>query len=165
VKRQALGYFIGWQAAAFSLGAAAIHFAEISPHIEEYWLFGVFFFVIAWFQAVSAIGIVARPNRRLALVTASVNLVVITIWIWSRTAGLPIGPHSGEPETIGAADVLSTVLEALLVAWTIGLLLRRVASRGAPRELGILATMIVWAGVVAATAIVFFTGTGAAMAH
>ena len=165
MKKPALGYFIGWQAAAFSLGAAAIHFAEISPHIEEYWLFGAFFFVTAWFQTASAVGVVVRPNRRLALVIAAVNLVVIAIWIWSRTAGLPIGPDAGEPETIGAADVLSTVLEALLVACTVGLLLRRVAAYGTPRGLGILATMIVWVGVVAATALLFFTGTGAPMAH
>ncbi|MGH2679595.1 MAG: hypothetical protein ACRDG8_03800, partial [Actinomycetota bacterium] len=48
-----LGYFLGWQAAALSAGAAAIHFAVISTHFEEYWVFGAFFFVVAWFQAVS----------------------------------------------------------------------------------------------------------------
>lgn len=160
-----LGYFLGWQAAAFSAGAAAIHFAEISPHIEEYWLFGAFFFIVAWFQAATTIVLVARPNRRLMLSVAEVNLVVIAIWVWSRTAGLPIGPEAGEPETIGAADVLSTVLEALLVGWVVAVLLRRIASREAPLVLGILTTAIVWAGVMGATALVFFAGTGEAMAH
>jgi hypothetical protein len=40
-----------WQLAAASLGAAAIHFAVIVPHFNEYTAFGVFFLVVAWFQA------------------------------------------------------------------------------------------------------------------
>lgn len=160
-----LGYFLGWQVAAFSAGAAAVHFAEISPHIEEWWLFGAFFFVVAWFQASSAVAIVARPNRPLLFLAAVLNLVVIAVWIWSRTAGLPIGPEAGEPETIGAADLLATVLEALLVAWAIAMLSRRISSATSSRSFGILPAAIVWAGVVAATTLVFFTGTGDAAAH
>jgi hypothetical protein len=162
--RYSLGYFLGWQAAAFSAGAAAIHFAEISPHIEEYWLFGAFFFIVAWFQAATVIALVARPSPRLMLLIAVVNLVVIAIWVWSRTAGLPIGPEAGQPEAVGAADVLSTVLEALLVGWVLALLLQGIAARGASRGLGVLTTAIVWAGIVGATALVFFTGPGT-MAH
>jgi hypothetical protein len=160
-----LGHFLGWQAAALSAGAAAIHFAVISTHFEEYWVFGAFFLVVAWFQAVTALAIVARPNRRLLIMTAVVNLAVIAIWIWSRTAGLPVGPEAGEPEAIGAADVLSTVLEALLVVWAVALLQQRIASRGTQRGLSVATTMVVWAGVVGATALVFLTGSGEAMAH
>lgn len=158
-----LGHFLGWQSAAFSAGAAAIHFAVISPHMEEYRPFGVFF-VVAWFQALAAVAIVARPHRRLLIFAIAINLLVIGIWIWSRTAGLPIGPQAGEPEAIGAADLLSTVLEALLVTWALALL-QPIASRGAPRGFGILATAFVWAGVVGATALVFFTETGDAVPH
>ncbi len=34
--------------AALSVGAAAIHFAVIFEHFDEYVLYGVFFLVIAW---------------------------------------------------------------------------------------------------------------------
>ena len=49
-----------------SLGAAAIHFAVIGEHIAEYALFGVFFALIGWFEALWAIAYVMRPTRRLA---------------------------------------------------------------------------------------------------
>jgi hypothetical protein len=160
-----LGRFLAWQAAAFSTGAASIHFSVISPHIEEWWLFGAFFLTVAWFQAATAVAIVASPNRRLVILAVAVNLLVIVIWLWSRTSGLPIGPEPGEPEAIGAPDVLSTVLEALLVAWAIAMLLTRVASRRASLGLGVLATAIVWTGVVGTTALVFFTETGEAAPH
>lgn len=160
-----LGSFLGWQAAAFSTGAAAIHFSVITPHIEEWWLFGTFFFSVAWFQAISAVAMVTHPNRRLVVAVAVVNAVVIAIWIWSRTAGLPIGPEAGEPEVVGAPDVLSTVLEALIVAWVTAMLSRRIRSAPSSRDAGILTTAIVYAAVVAATALVFFTGTAEAMPH
>jgi hypothetical protein len=160
---EGLGFFLGWQVAAFSAGAAAIHFAVISEHFEEYWFFGAFFLVVAWSQAVSSIAIVARPGRRVLLAIAVVNAVVILIWIWSRTAGLPIGPEAGEPEAVGAPDVLSTVFEALLLAWALGKLSPRIVSKAASRGLGILTTAVVWACVVAATALVFFSETGEAM--
>jgi hypothetical protein len=153
-----LSSFLRWQVAAFSAGAAAIHFAEISTHVEEYWVFGAFFFAVAWFQAASAVTIVARPDRRLVALVVIVNVITIGIWIWSRTAGLPIGPEAGEPEALGAAEVLATVLEALLVAWVLAVRAPAIRSRIALGRLGALATAIVWGAVVGMTAIVFFTG-------
>ena len=47
-----------------------------------------------------------------------VNAVVVGIWVWSRTVGLPIGPKPGTPEQIGAADSISTGLEAVIDVWT-----------------------------------------------
>ena len=38
--------------AALSVGAAAIHFAVIFEHFDEYSLYGVFFLVLAWAQLV-----------------------------------------------------------------------------------------------------------------
>ena len=99
---QTIGNLLAWQAVAFSAGAAAIHFALVSEHFEEYVVSGVFFFAVAWFQAASAVAVVARSERRLLLAIAVVNVVVIVIWVWSRTAGLPIGPEAGEPEAVGA---------------------------------------------------------------
>jgi EamA domain-containing membrane protein RarD len=126
---------------------------------------GAFCFAVAWFQAVSAIAIVARPNRRLLLLAVAVNLVVVGIWVWSRTTGLPIGPEAGEREAIGEADVLSSVLEAVLVAWAVGMLVRQVASREVSLGLAVRTTAIVWAGVVGTTALVFFTEAGESMPH
>ena len=37
-----------------------------------------------------------------------VNLGAGVVWLWSRCWGLPIGPEPGVPETVGAADLIST---------------------------------------------------------
>ena len=40
--------------AALSVGAAAIHFAVVFEHFNEYVLYGVFFLIISWAQAIRA---------------------------------------------------------------------------------------------------------------
>jgi hypothetical protein len=108
--------------AALSLGAAAIHFAVIPDHLEEWWAFGLFFAVLGWFQAVWPIAYLDRPSPRRAWLAVAANLATVVLWAWSRTAGLPIGPEPGMPEAIGAADVVSTLLEVTLVVGLLGLL-------------------------------------------
>ena len=57
-------------------------------------------------------------DRRLLLAGLVVNAVVVGMWVWSRTVGLPIGPKPGTPEQIGAADSILTGLEAVIDVWT-----------------------------------------------
>jgi hypothetical protein len=112
---------------ALSVGAAAIHFAVIPDHLEEWWAFGLFFAVLGWFQAVWPVAYVNRPSRRLAWIAISVNLATVVLWAWSRTVGLPVGPEPGMPEGIGAADLIATALELALV---LGLLATRSLTTG-----------------------------------
>jgi nitrogen fixation protein FixH len=115
--------------AGMSLAAAGIHFAVMGEHFKEYAAFGIFFSVVAWFQALWAVGIAVRPTRALLIAGLAANAVVVVVWVVSRTAGLPIGPERGTAETVGAIDVLATVLEALIVVGCAMLL-------GRPRWLG-----------------------------
>jgi hypothetical protein len=99
-----------------SLGAAAIHYAVISEHFEEFWAFGLFFAAAAWFQAWWAVEYSLRSQTRvLATVGVVANTSIIAVWAVSRLVGLPFGPRPGEPEPVGLADVTATVLEAVLV--------------------------------------------------
>jgi hypothetical protein len=102
--------------AVMSLGAAAIHFAVMGSRFEEYVWFGVFFAVAAWYQALWAIAIVATPTRQRLVGGLSMNLVIIGVWLVTRTAGVPIGSEPGEVEPIGTADLVATVLQVLIVA-------------------------------------------------
>lgn len=111
-------------AAAASAGAAAIHFAVISEHVEEYWLFGLFFFLSGAAQLAWAILVVLRPLRLLIFLGVVGNAATIGLWVLSRTAGLPLGPDAGEPETIGTADVVASTLEGLLVVSSVWYLTR-----------------------------------------
>ena len=102
--------------------SAAIHFAVIGEHFAEYWAFGTFFLVLAWFQAAWAVLVVTRPSRSLLLIGAIVNAAVVVIWLWSRTLGLPIGPEAGETEPAQLIDVVATVAEGLLVLGCLAML-------------------------------------------
>lgn len=101
-----------------SLGAAAIHFGAAPDHFAEYWLFGLAFTVVAWFQAIwAAIWVyVARPPRSMAILAVLVNAATIGVWLWSRTVGLPIGATPGVPEPLGPADAIADILELALIA-------------------------------------------------
>lgn len=146
--------------AALSMATAAIHFAVMGEHFAEYLAFGVFFSVVAWLQALWAVGVVALPSRRLLLVGLVGNALVILVWLSSRTTGLPIGPEAGAAEPAAFVDVLSTVLEVAIVAGTAVLLLRGGTTpwvRGFPVWLGLaglviaLAVLTTWSVAAGAT--------------
>jgi hypothetical protein len=146
--------------AALSMAAAGIHFAVMGEHFAEYVAFGVFFSVVAWSQALLAVGVIVLPWRRLLLVGLVGNAVVILVWLISRTIGLPIGPEAGAPEPAAFIDVLSTILEVGIVAGT-AMLVRRgrptPSNPGLPVRLGLaglviaLAVLTTWSVAAGAT--------------
>jgi hypothetical protein len=83
--------------------------------------FGLFFLLLAAIQLTW--GVLALRSRRPLLVSGgAVNLIVIGVWVVSRSVGVPFGPHAGEAEDPGFLDGLATSLEALLVlgvAWLV----------------------------------------------
>ncbi len=117
-------------------------------HFAEYVAFGVFFSVVAWLQAIWAVGVTVLPSKRLLLVGLVGNALVILVWLTSRTTGLPIGPESGAPEPAAFVDVLSTILEVAIVVGTATLLLRgrpTPSVRGLPVWLGLAGLVVVLA--------------------
>ena len=139
--------------AVLSIGAAVIHFAVIAQHMNEWWLTGTFFAVVALFQLAWAVAVLAQPSQPLYLAAALVNAGVVLTWIVSRTVGVPVGPEAGEVESIGLPDVLATSYEALLVA-TAALALRAGAATRLLRPFaGAPGTWITAVAVVALTAL------------
>ena len=66
-------------------------------------------------------------HRRLLVAGAAGNSALAIVWVLSRTTGLPIGPHPGEPEPVGIKDMLATYDE-LLLAIVVAVLLTRTAA-------------------------------------
>lgn len=147
--------------AVTSLAVAGIHFAVMAEHFDEYFLFGLFFSVVAWLQALWALGIVASPGRPLLLAGLAGNALVVVVWLVSRTTGLPIGPEAGTPEPSAFLDVLSTVLEVGIVVVVATLLLRRRTSKepraGGPAALAVVGLAL--ALIVLTTAAVASVGS------
>ena len=137
---------VRWTLMALSAGAGIIHVAIIGPHFEESIWFGVFFLVVAAFQLVWAGMILGLSDRWVLILGAAINLGVIAVWLWSRTAGVPLGPEAGNPEPVAYADVLATGFEALVVLVAV-MLLRRHShlpelARAVPWGVGLVAFLL-----------------------
>jgi hypothetical protein len=120
----ALGRTLPLQLAMLSTGAAVVHFAVIAQHLDEWWLTGIFFIVVAVFQLGWALLVLLRPSPLVYPSGAVINALVVVTWIVSRTSGVPVGPEAGEPESIGFPDALATAYEVLLVALVAARMLR-----------------------------------------
>jgi hypothetical protein len=110
--------------AALSVGAAAIHFAVIFEHFSEYMLYGVFFLIISWAQAIWAPVVLWRPSRTWLWLGIAGNAFIVVVYFASRLTGLPFGPDKGHTEAFGALDLVSILFEVALVAGCAALLWR-----------------------------------------
>jgi hypothetical protein len=119
-----------YAAAAFSLLAALIHLGVITEHFEEWWGYGAFFLISAVTQGVYSAALLRWPRRPLLLLGIGGNVSIIVLYLLTRTVGIPyFGPHVGEVEGVGVADLFATTAELALVIM-LGVLL----VRGLPRE-------------------------------
>ncbi len=120
-----------YAAAAFPLLAGMIHLWAMPEHFEEWWGYGTFFLALALAQGLYGAALLRRPRRPLLLLLGvGGNLSVVALYLLTRTVGIPFfGPHAGEAEGVGVADLSATAAElALAVA------LGSVLLRGLPRE-------------------------------
>ncbi len=117
-------------AAVFSLLAAGIHLWVMPEHFEEWWGYGAFFLVSAVAQGAYGAALLRRPGRPLLLLGIWGNVSIVALYLATRTVGIPFfGPHAGEVEGVGVADLSATAAELALV-----FALGAVLLRGLPRE-------------------------------
>ncbi|WP_231743197.1 hypothetical protein [Mycobacterium sp. GA-2829] len=102
-------------AAIASFGGAMIHFAVLPAHLQEWTPSGLFFASIALFQLVWALVAPARPAAIVLAAGIMANVGAAALWVLSRTAGGPFGPHAGEPEVVEAAGLFALLLECYVV--------------------------------------------------
>ena len=131
-------------ACGLSCGAAVIHVLAAIGHIQEYALYSVFFEMLAAGQVAWGVAVYRSPTRRLLGVGAVVSLLVVVLWIVSRTSGLPFGPEAWRPESVGAVDALATADETLLALLVIRYLRpeRNPRLRGAANQLTFAAGLV-----------------------
>src|SRR5215472_10225564 len=74
--------------AALSASAAAIHFAVTFEHFNEYVLYGVFFLIISWAQAIWAPVVLWRPSKLWLWLGIAGNAGIGAVYFASRLTGL-----------------------------------------------------------------------------
>jgi len=102
-----------------------------------------------------AVALVRAPRWWLALGLLG-QLAVVATWVVSRTVGLPVGVYAHVKLPVGYADALATVLGAVIVIGAGWLLLQdRVPARAAKRSLSATAAIVVLAGALALTGVIW----------
>ncbi len=139
-----------WVLALLSVGAAAFHFAVAPEHFNEYALFGWFFVIVAWLQAVWAMSMVsAKPGRALLYLGVIGNLLLVALYFWTRLVQVPIGPEAGNPESFEWPGIVSVIFEAGVVVLGLVLLSRPgLSSRRALPTVAILSASVILLVVV-----------------
>jgi hypothetical protein len=95
-----------WVVVPATLGSAVIHAAVMGPHFEESPVEGVAFASMVVALGLSAIEAAVRPGRRQLGAVAAVHAVILGLWAWTRTIGLPGQGVEGVAFTDAAAVLL-----------------------------------------------------------
>jgi hypothetical protein len=125
-------------------GAAAVaHVAVVPEHFREWPAAGAFFVVLAAAQGWLAFALVRTRIAVPVLISAVVGTVgVVSMYVVSRTAGLPFGSHHGGEihhpgaavvaevvEGVGAVDLAALIAELVLVVALVAMLPRQLIGR------------------------------------
>ncbi|HEX3488341.1 MAG TPA: hypothetical protein VHU92_03330 [Streptosporangiaceae bacterium] len=139
-------------AAAISIAAAATVGRASTQNLA-------FFAAVATAQlAWGAVALIRAPRWWLALGTAG-NLVVVVIWVVSRTTGLPAGVYAGIRLPVGFPDALATALEVVIVIGAAALMVRgRGPARAAARSPRVTIAAAVVAGALALSGVLAQAG-------
>ena len=125
IVRGSRARMILYAAAVFSLLAAAIHLWTMPEHFEEWWGYGIFFLVSALVQGAYGAALLRWSGRPLLLLGVGANLPIVVLYLVTRTVGIPFfGPHAGEVEGVGFADLSATAAELALVVALLTVMLR-----------------------------------------
>jgi hypothetical protein len=148
------------------VGSAVVHGTVAGEHFGEWVPAGIFFVALQVVEVALALAAVYAWSRRAALAVVVTGLATLSIWLVSRTVGMPIGPPDFQvPEAVGVPDLACGVLEGMSVLAAIAALpllrSRRSARATSPTgtagptgttprsRLGVvLAGTLVWAAVV-----------------
>ncbi|WCO66952.1 hypothetical protein PO878_20880 [Iamia majanohamensis] len=132
---------LGWVVAGASAAAGAIHLAMVPGHAGGSLLDPLGFALVGWFQLlVAGIVLADRGGRSVYKVAVVGNLAVTGLWLWSRTAGLPVGEHAGVAEEVTVVDGSAVALQLVAVvaaAWVLLAPGRVAAGRLAPALLAV----------------------------
>lgn len=98
-------------------GSGLIHIAMVPVHASGPLVDPLIFAVAGLIQIGIAAVLVARAADRTVLYSGIIaNTLLIGVWIWSRTAGLPWGEHAGRAEAASTVDAITIALEFAAIA-------------------------------------------------
>lgn len=121
-----------------SVVAAFVHAHAAPGHFGEWWGYGIVFLIAGFAQGVLGVALLsdafraddAAPHaaawdRRMVLAGIFGNLALISLFLYVRFAGLPVGPEAGDREAFEGVGLAAKALEvvtvvALVHSWRAG---------------------------------------------
>lgn len=114
---------LAWRLAAVcTIASGAVHAVATPHHATENVVFGVFFLVSAVGQFGWATVALTCPSPALLRHGIALNVLLVELWVVTRTTGLPFGLQNG-PEGVGTWDVAAKVWELGALACLLHLML------------------------------------------
>jgi hypothetical protein len=134
-----------YTAVSLSLAAALIHLWAAPQHLEEWWAYGAFFLGTALVQGLWSLTFLRWPSSQV-LCSFGIwsNLAIVGMYVLTRTAGVPFGPHVGHVEDPEVLGMVATVAEIGIIVASAALL------EETPRRRTINALLVIGAGLWAA---------------
>jgi hypothetical protein len=164
-RPESAGTVLRYVVATASIAAAAIHFAVVSEHWDEWRLAGLFFGVLAWVQVIWAVAVLQTRSRLVLVLGILGQLGVVVLWVVSRTSGLPFGPQAGQPETAGRIDEICCVVELVAAAGAALLLVHRVSAARLRRPVALAGAGILIVAMAGATTASLIPSVGGGHEH
>jgi hypothetical protein len=104
------------RAIVISVALALVHMLATPLYFDQWLGYGAFFVAAAVLQVMFSMALtVNTPNRALLWVGLVGNVLVVLLWIITRTFGIPLGPMAGEVLPLGWLDGIAQVLELVQV--------------------------------------------------
>jgi hypothetical protein len=110
-------------AAAASAYAALVHNWALPVHFKEWWGYGLAFLLMAAAQGFFSGAVLFWPRRSVFVAGVAGNAAILVLYALTRTLGIPlVGPHAGQVEAVGFADLAAAIAEVALVIALVRLL-------------------------------------------
>jgi len=152
--------------AAVLLCSAHLHIAVIPAHLTGWGAAALLLLLLAAAEIAVAALLLQRQARPVLVAAVFVAVVPLAVWLYGRTAGLPVGPNAGRADAFGlpgivaAALAVLTLLAALLLLRRMDSLARRPSASAHARTLLLLAVISVTCLGLAGSALSWFDAPG-----
>jgi hypothetical protein len=113
--RRTVAWYAAPAAAVLSVAVGYVHLAYTESHWEDWWAYGLFFLATGVGQLLFAPLVLKWPRPQLIWAGIAGNLAIVGMYVYSRTEGIPLGPHERVVEKAGAIDVATTMAEIAIV--------------------------------------------------
>lgn len=113
-----------------TMSAGFVHALAGESHFSIWWGYGLFFAIVSICQLLGGAALFFWRSRGLYWAGIVGTVVIVAVYVLTRTVGVPFGPEAGDVERIGLLDAVSKAFELTYLALIVAVLRRSRGERG-----------------------------------